>query len=97
MGSAVGLSIVTCVCSSGDVVFLLEAAIQQIVSILRSIRGMQPAVVGSPTLFPTPLQIPPGVLRLFWQSPLFSFLFLPHGPFSIHWNIPGICDQGFRI
>ena len=88
MGSAVGLSIVTCVCSSGDVVFLLEAAIQQIVSILRSIRGMQLAVVGSPTLFPTPLQIPPGVLRLFWQFPPFSFLCLTFDPFSTHWDIP---------
>ena len=96
IGSAVGLSMVICVCRSCDVVFLL-AAIQQIVSILRSFRGMQLAVAGSPILFPILIRTLPGGFQLSWQSPPFSSLSLLHGPFSIRWNIPGTYGLGFHI
>ena len=58
IGSADGLSMVICVCRSCNVIFLLEVAIQQIVSILRSVRGMQLAVADSPILFPIPIRSP---------------------------------------
>ena len=96
IGSAVGLSMVICVCRSCDVVFLF-AAIQQIVSILRSFRGMQLAVAGSPILFPILIRTLPGGFQLSWQSPPFSFFSLLHGPFSIRWNIPGTYGLGFHI
>ena len=85
IGSAVGFNIVIWVCKSGDDDFLFVLAIQQINSILLSIRGMQLAATGSPTLFPIPTQV---LLQPLWLSHPFFSLFLLCNLSSICWNIP---------